>query len=215
MNFFENSEIIDITPVVNSALAVFPGDTSFSQNFLMDMKSGQHLTLSSITSTVHLGAHADAPNHYKSDGDSIEKRPLNYYLGLAQVIEIQRRSHARITIEDLSKKEILAARILFKTKSFPDPYKWNDDFMSLSAEVVEYLAHKGVVLVGIDTPSIDLFDDKVLQSHQAVAKFDMAILEGIVLSEVSEGLYNLIALPLALQNSDASPVRAILLREKI
>ncbi len=214
MNFFESNEIIDITPVVNSQLAVFPGDTSFSQNFLMDMKTGHHLTLSSITTTVHLGAHADAPNHYRREGESIEKRALSYYLGPAQVIEVETRSGERITMRDLEGKSIQAPRILFKTKSFPNPYEWNSDFMSLSAEVVHHLAAHKVVLVGIDTPSIDLSEDKVLQSHNVVAENNMAILEGIVLEHVEEGFYNLIALPLALQGADASPVRALLLREK-
>lgn len=205
-------EIWDITPIVSPRLAVFPGDTPFRREIALDLNAGHNITLSAIHSTVHLGAHTDAPNHYDQSGKPIEARDLRIYMGAAQVIEIQGRRNDRIALTDLAGIEIQAPRVLFKTSTFPDPEKWNGDFMALSAEVIEHMAKKGVRLVGIDTPSIDPADDKVLQSHGAVAKHDLAILEGIVLEKVSPGLYELIALPLPLEGADASPVRAILLR---
>jgi arylformamidase len=205
-------EIIDITPVINSKMAVFPGDTPFEQKFVMNMKNGENLTLSWIKTTAHIGAHTDAPNHYDKEGVSIEKRSLNIYMGAAQVIEVPCRRGERIRLADIKNKSIKAPRVLFKTLSFPNPYHWNHDFMSLSDEVVNHLASQGVKLVGIDTPSIDPGDDKILESHTAVAKNDMAILEGIVLDKVSEGVYQLVALPLAMEGADATPVRAILLK---
>jgi arylformamidase len=208
----EGREILDITPIVNSQMAVFPGDTSFKEDFVMDMHKGHNLTLSSIKTTVHLGAHTDAPNHYSIDGVGIEARSLDYYFGKCQVIEVSLPRGSRIKMADLKNQSIKAQRVLFKTLSFPDPYKWNGDFVSLSKELVEYLASQKVKLVGIDTPSIDLADDKILESHQAVARNDMGILEGIVLDHVKPGLYDLIALPLKIQGADASPVRAVLLR---
>src|SRR5690606_17294421 len=117
-----------------------------------------------------------------------------------------------IRLKDFDINSIQAPRVLFKTGTFPNPDIWNSDFMALSAEVIEALASKGVRLVGIDTPSIDPAEDKDLESHQAVAKNDMAILEGIVLEKVSAGIYQLIALPLPIKNADATPVRAILLK---
>jgi arylformamidase len=211
-NGLEAMQKFDITPVVNSRMAVFPGDVPFSQEFSMETSKGQHLTLSAIRSTVHLGAHTDAPNHYTAGGASIETRSLDYYLGSAQVIEVKGRRNARISLADLACKKISASRVLFKTGTFPDPYKWNGDFMALSAEVINFLAEHGVKLVGIDTPSVDLSDDRELESHHAVAAHDMAILEGVVLDKVSEGEYQLVALPLAIEGADATPVRAILLR---
>lgn len=207
-------EILDISPVINPRLAVFPGDTPFQQEFLMDMKKGQHLTLSSIKTTVHLGAHTDAPNHYSREGEGIETRPLQTYLGSAQIIEVPCRPGSRLRPADLGGRNITAPRVLFKTLSFPDPYRWNGDFMSLSGELVDWLAARGVRLVGIDTPSIDLAEDQILESHQAVARHDMAILEGIVLKNVPEGNYQLLALPLPIEGADATPVRAVLLRTR-
>jgi arylformamidase len=203
-------EIIDITPTINARLAVFPGDTPFSEEFVMSTDQGQHLTLSKINTTVHLGAHTDAPNHYAARSESIETRSLDFYLGPAQVIEILLPRGSRLRVADLRGQAIRAPRVLFKTKSFPDPYHWNEDFNALSAELVDHLHENKVILVGIDTPSIDPAPDKTLESHLAVHRHDMAILEGIVLDHVAEGVYELIALPLKIEGADASPVRAIL-----
>ena len=101
-------------------------------------------------------------------------------------------------------------RVLFATGSYPDPTRFNEDFVALAPEVVDALGARGARLVGIDTPSVDLFDSKDLPTHQACLRHDMAILEGLVLDAVPEGAYELIALPLKLQGFDASPVRAVL-----
>lgn len=201
--------LIDISPLIHSGIAVWPGDQGFERHVAMDMQTGSHLTLSSIRTTVHLGAHADAPNHYVKEGQGISHRSLDYYYGPCQVMDVCTSRGRRILPGDLD-GEIVAPRVLLRTNSFPDPDEFNEDFCALSEELVEYLHGCGVRLIGIDTPSIDLFSDKVLQSHNAVARHDMAVLEGVVLSHVSVGNYLLIALPLRLKDSDASPVRAAL-----
>jgi arylformamidase len=205
---------IDITPVITPKMAVFPGDIPYERGELLSFAKGHHLGLSHIKSTVHLGAHTDAPNHYDPKGVGIEARDLSLYLGSCQVIEVAVKRGERLTVKHLENKKITAPRVLFKTNSYPNPYEWNDDFCSLSAELVDELARQNVRLVGIDTPSIDLADDKELESHHRIFAHDMAVLEGIVLSKVEEGHYQLIALPLPLEGADASPVRALLLSEK-
>jgi arylformamidase len=207
----ENKILFDISPVISPRTAVFPGDTPFSQEFLLKTANGAHLDLSTVKTTVHIGAHTDAPSHYQLQGSTIEKRDLRLYLGSAQVIEVHCGAGGRIRPADV-KTEIKAPRILFKTETFPDPEKWNDDFAALSAELIEWLAEKRVRLVGIDTPSVDPSFDADLESHKAIFKHDMAILEGIVLTKVPAGLYDLICLPLKIEGSDASPVRAVLLK---
>lgn len=203
----------DISPLISSRTAVFPGDVPYRRDISMDFNSGNHLLLSSIQSTLHIGAHADAPNHYDPTGEGIGSRDLKYYFGPAQVIQVETKPGGRILVSDLAEKEIMAPRILFYTGSFRDPESWRQDFVSLSPDLVDYLADNGVVLVGIDTPSVDPAEDKILLSHSRIAHHKMAILEGIVLSDVPEGLYDLVALPLKLENADASPVRAILLKQ--
>lgn len=201
---------IDITPTVSARIGVFPGDTPFSEKTLMDFSQGNHLKLSSITTTVHLGAHADAPNHYQDGGIGIAEVPVETYIGPCQVIHVDIDRGQRVQIADLNGIKIEAPRVLIGTGSFPDPDNWNSDFAALSAELIEHLQDQGVKLVGIDTPSIDLEDSKELPAHKVVARAGMAILEGLVLEKVNAGLYELIALPLKLEGLDASPVRAVL-----
>ncbi len=206
-------KLIDISPEISSEMAVWPGDTPFSREIVMDTDQGDHLGLSKITTTLHLGAHTDAPNHYASQALGISERSLYSYYGPCQVIETQTLVGDRIEIKDLLEKDIKAPRVLFKTLSFPDPQKWNNNFCSLSIELIDFLAAQHVLLVGIDTPSIDPFESKALEAHHQIHKHNMAILEGIVLKDVRPGLYTLSALPLKIKGGDASPVRAILISQ--
>jgi len=201
--------LYDITPTISEEIAVWPGDTPPSREVLLDMKAGGNLTLSTLHATVHLGAHADAPSHYGADAPSIESRALDTYLGACQVVRPRIRRGARIPA-DAAPDPLRAERVLFATDTFPDPNRFNEDFAALSPELVVRLHELGARLVGIDTPSIDPFSSKDLPSHQACLECDMGILEGIVLTGVPEGLYELIALPLKLAGFDASPVRAVL-----
>lgn len=210
MMALDSRKIYDISPTISPTLAVFPGDTPFENSFLMSFEKGDHLSLSKIQGTVHLGAHADAPSHYHTKGETIENRGLKLYLGKTQVITVPTVYGHRIKPNDFNAL-IQAPRVLFKTNSFPDPDHWNSDFMALSIELIQFLKKAGTLLVGIDTPSVDLSQDKVLEVHNEIFKSDFAILEGLVLAAVPDGIYDLIALPLKLKGAEASPVRAILL----
>lgn len=203
--------ILDISPVLSPRTAVFPGDVPLSRTVALSIAGGANIDLSSITSTVHLGAHADAPSHYVRDGATIEARPLERYYGPCEVVRVAVPRGGRVRPEHLP-GPVRAPRVLLHTGTFPDPDRWNDDFAALTPELIDHLAAQGVVLVGIDTPSIDLAGDKVLHTHHAVARHDLAVLEGIVLDHVEPGLYTLVALPLRLEGADASPVRAALVR---
>ncbi len=205
-----SQRIIDISPLVSTRLGVWPGDVPYSRQVALSIAAGDNLELSSITATLHLGAHTDAPSHYAAGGAAISARPLERYLGPCQVVSVSLPRGERILPRHLG-VEITAPRVLLRTDSFPEPESFNTDFNSLSPELVDHLHARGVVLVGLDTPSVDLFDDKELLSHRAIARHDMAILEGVVLEHVEPGLYTLVALPLKLEDADASPVRAVLL----
>lgn len=205
-------ELIDISPVLSPRTAVWPGDNAPSREILADIDGGSHLDLSTLRTTVHVGAHTDAPRHYRRGADDIAARELSRYYGPCQVVRVDVPRGGRILPEHVT-VPLTAPRLLFWTGTFPDPESWNEDFAALSPELVAWLhdAH-GVHLVGLDTPSVDLMHDAEMLSHQAIADRDMAILEGVVLDHVEAGLYTLIALPLPLEGFDASPVRAVLLR---
>jgi len=201
--------IYDITPPITASLAVWPGDTPPSREVLCDMQRGDSVTLSTLRATVHLGAHADAPSHYGLAGPSIDERALEYYIGPCQVMRVSAARNSRVSLDDLV-GPIQAPRVLLVTGTFPDPTVFNEDFSAIAPQLVDGLHDQGVILVGIDTPSVDLFSSKDLPAHHRFLQHDMAILEGLVLDGVPDGIYELIALPLKLVGFDASPVRAIL-----
>jgi arylformamidase len=202
--------LIDISPLIDSSIRVWPGDTPYERNVNLDMAEGANLTLSDIRTTVHVGAHADAPSHYVASGEDMASRSLHFYVGPCVVVHVGGVQGRRILPEDLGGRRIDAPRVLLRTGTFPSHHQWNDDFASLSPELVDWLHARGVITIGIDTPSVDPFGDKVLEAHHALARHDMANLEGLVLDGVEEGAYELIALPLRLAGADGSPVRAVL-----
>lgn len=210
-NHFQYSKILDISPTLSSSIAVFPGDTTFSRVQDLSINSQNRYSLSHINCSLHTGAHADAPNHYSEQGQGIQSRDLEPYIGPCQVIQVAKKSNERIKPSDL-KTSITEPRVLFKTLSFPNPNHWNNDFMALSPELIEYLAKQQVKLVGIDTPSVDLANDKKLISHQCISEHDLSILEGIVLESILPGRYFLLAAPLKIDQADAGLVRAVLLQ---
>ena len=203
--------IYDISPPITENLQVWPGDTPMTREILCDIAKGDTVTLSSLHATVHLGAHADGPNHYHATAPAIDERDLDFYLGPCQVIHVDVERGSRVGIDHIpGAGEIQAGRVLIGTGTFPDPEQWNDDFAALAPDLVDHLHEQGVMLIGIDTPSVDLFDSKDLPAHKRFLANDMAILEGLLLRVVPPGLYELIALPLKLVGFDASPVRAVL-----
>jgi len=206
--------IIDISPLVSVRIGVWPGDVPFTRSITCRLEDGDSVGLSSIQTTLHVGAHADAPSHYRQGAAGIAERSLERYYGPCQVVRVRIPRGERIRPEHIE-VPIEAPRVLFRTGSFPDPECFNRDFNSLSPELVEWLFEQGVALVGIDTPSIDPVDSQSLESHNVVADRDLAVLEGVILETVEPGIYTLIALPLKLEGADASPVRAVLVTDAV
>lgn len=205
--------IIDISPPLNGSLGVWPGDTPLSREILLEIAAGSSVTLSTLRATVHLGAHADAPSHYGKDAADIASRDLLYYVGDCEVMRVN-IARGEVITPAMLPRAVTAPRVLFVTGTFPDPGVFNQDFAALSPQLVDSLHAAGVILVGIDTPSVDPFSSKELAAHKRFLANDMAILEGLVLEKVEEGHYELIALPLRLEGFDASPVRAVLRRTR-
>lgn len=234
--------LYDISPIISPRLNVWPGDTPPSREVLLELARGDSVTLSTLRTTVHLGAHADGPNHYDAKGRDIASMSLEHYLGPCRVLGVRGAVPLRgslVGVEHLvdaagrtghaALADVREARVLIRTESFPDDERWNADFAALSPTLIDALAalpmnttltsadgtrgaRRGVVTIGIDTPSVDPQHSKALHAHHAIARHDMAILEGLRLAAVPLGVYELIALPLRLDGFDASPVRAVLRR---
>ena len=200
----------DISPPISPQSPVFPGDTPYQQTWAATIAPGCPVNVSSITTTPHVGAHADAPLHYDPRGASIGDVDLEPYLGPCRVIHaigcaplIEWR-HLEHALKDLP------PRVLVRTYERMPVDRWDAQLSAFAAATIERLADLGVRLVGIDTASIDPADSKELPSHQAIRQRDLRVLENLVLDDVPEGDYELIALPLKLMTADASPVRAVL-----
>ncbi|MHC4550587.1 MAG: cyclase family protein [Planctomycetota bacterium] len=200
--------IYDISPLVDESLAVWPGDTPYAAQDRSRIEDGASVHLSTITLSCHTGAHADAPGHVQAGAAGIEAVPLAPYLGPCRLFDVRPARHA-VRPEDLA-GVALEERVLLRTGCVRDRTVFPEPLACLTLELVEYLAGSGVVLVGLDSPSVDRFDSRELPVHQALLRHRIASLEGLDLERVPTGRYELIALPLRLKGRDASPVRAIL-----
>lgn len=201
---------IDITPRISPRIRNWPGDVPYTARKTLRLADGGGIDLGDFHTSYHVGAHTDAPQHYRLGGRDAAALPLGAYHGPCQVVEVEAQRGKRFGRRDL-RQAPTAPRILFKTGTFPDPEAWNDDFAAPAPALIDGLGKAGVVLVGFDTPSTDLFGSKGLPAHQALFAHGMMNLEGLVLSHVEPGHYTLMALPLPLEGADASPVRAVLL----
>lgn len=200
----------DISPPISAATPCFPGDTAYLQRWNAQIGPGCPVNVSAVTLSPHLGAHADAPLHYGVDAAAIGSVALAPFLGPCRVIHAIDKD-ALITPEHLAHAIAtgLPARVLVRTCRRA-PTEWSPAFSAFAPHTITWLAGQGVGLVGIDSQSVDPADSKTLDSHRQLLAHDMRVLENLVLDEVEEGDYELIALPLKLVHADASPVRAIL-----
>jgi arylformamidase len=202
--------IWDISPPVHAHAPVFPGDTPYSQEWTAQLAPGCPVNVSRITLSPHVGSHADAPLHYDNEGAAIGAVSLEPYLGPCRVIHaigcgpLIEWHHIEHALRDLP------PRVLVRTYERMPVDAWDEHLTAYAPATIEKLAARGVKLVGIDTASIDPAPSKLLPSHQVIRRLDIRVLENLVLDDVPEGDYELIALPLKLMTADASPVRAVL-----
>lgn len=202
--------IWDISPPVHAGSPVFPGDAAYRQEWAATLGPGCPVNVSTLHWSPHTGAHADAPLHYDAQGAAVGALDLAPYLGHCRVIHaigvrpLVQLSHLAHALDGLP------PRVLVRTYERMPVDRWDPDLAAYAAEAVERLADLGVTLIGIDSASIDPADSKSLDSHQVIRCRGLRVLENLVLDDVPEGDYELIALPLKLTTADASPVRAIL-----
>jgi arylformamidase len=202
-------KIWDISPPVSPQTPTFPGDEPYSLRWTARLSPGCPVNLSAVTMSPHVGAHADAPLHYANEAPDIAAVALDPYLGPCRVIHaigvgpLVRPEHIAHALADLP------PRVLLRTAEQADTV-WRDDFTAYAPETLALLAERGVRLVGIDTQSVDPASSKSLDAHQQLLRSGLRVLENLVLDEIAEGDYELIALPLRWVGACASPVRAVL-----
>ncbi len=200
----------DISPPVDAGSPVFPGDTPYRQQWAATLGPGCPVNVSAITLSPHVGAHADAPLHYAPDGQAVGVLALEPFLGRCRVVHaigcgpLVEWRHLQHALADLP------PRVLVRTYANAPLDRFDDALTAYAPDTVERLADAGVRLIGIDSASIDPAASKALPSHQVIRRRGLRVLENLLLDEVPEGDYELIALPLKLTTADASPVRAVL-----
>ena len=200
----------DISPPVEAQSPVFPGDTPYTQQWAATLTENCPVNVSAITLSPHVGAHADAPLHYDPHGAAMGALDLLPFLGRCRVLHaldvgpLITIAHLQHALSDVPH------RLLVRTyRQFPLTH-FDAQLTAFHPDTVQHLADLGVMLIGIDSASIDPADSKDLPSHQVIRKRGLRVLENLLLDDVPEGDYELIALPLKLMTADASPVRAVL-----
>lgn len=199
--------LFDVSPRLSSETPVWPGDQALIVNWTQHVSSGHFSNLSAITLTPHLGAHVDAPLHLFDGQPDVGAMDLRSFIGPATVVDL--RGTREVTASKLAGIQLAEVeRLLLRTRS--ESGGFSHDFPHLTPEAAELLARSGLLLLGIDTPSVDAAHDDGLPVHRRLLEAGVAILEGLELDEIEPGLYELIALPLRLSGVEASPVRAVL-----
>ncbi len=213
--------IWDISRTLSNELAEWPGDEPFHFQLAKTIAEGQSVNLGTIEMSVHNGTHADARFHFDTKGESIEKAPLEIYLGRAVVVDLreafsQSKGKHLITIEDFqphSEEIAETSRVLVKTGRWSNSAVFPSEIPVIAADIPAWLQKNGVKLLGLDLPSVDEIDSKSLQNHHALAAAGVAIVESLDLSGAGAGIYDFAALPLKIAGGDGAPMRAVLWRD--
>ncbi|MFC1892835.1 cyclase family protein [Chloroflexota bacterium] len=203
---------IDISVPLSDAMAHWPGDPPVSIKRVKDIEQGDTANLSVISMGVHSGTHVDAPIHFVKQGQGIDKIPIDTLVGRARVIEI--RDPESIKPEELAGQRIRRGeRILFKTRNSPHVWQENEfveDFVFISDAAADLLVDGGVQLVGVDYLSVGSYRHGGSYVHKTLLSGGVWVIEGLNLSNVTPGEYDLICLPLRIVAGDGAPARAIL-----
>ena len=200
---------IDISQPLHSGIPVWPGDAPFQYEFTYTKEESGSVNVGQVQMSTHTGTHIDAPFHFDEAGSKVNELDVNLYIGKARVIDLPGRE--KIKAEDLMEKEWGGiSRLLIRTDSWRDRNVFPEEICHLDPDAVPYLKKQGIRLIGLDVPSVDPIDSKTLPAHHALWDAGIHILEGAVLDNVEEGIYELIALPLPILGGDGSPVRAVI-----
>ena len=203
--------IYDITRRVSSTTAVWPGDQPYQVDFVTRREEGEPVNLTTISLSPHTGSHADAYFHYETGGAHPADMPLSAYIGRARVVTLAKRNGA-LQVDDFAPDAFDGAERLLIHSAASDygDEQWPPVFPYLSLPLIEHMAAKGIVLIGLDSPSVDPLDSTDLPCHHALYQNGLVNLECLCLRDVPDGDYELIALPLKLDQTCGSPVRALL-----
>lgn len=202
---------IDISVPIRDGMAHWPGDPPVRIERVQDIERGDSHTLSAMSVGSHTGTHIDAPAHFIKGGKTIDRMALSVLVGKARVLEIKDKESIKVAELDQFKIR-RGERILFKTSNSAlwSSDKFFEDFVFVSPEAAQFLADQGVKLVGVDYFSVGSYRRGGSLQHKVLLTAGICVIEGLNLSLVAPGSYNLVCLPLRLENGDGAPARVII-----
>lgn len=210
----ESNTWIDVSVPLTSGMAHWPGEPAPNFELISDIHNGAEANVTLCRMVVHTGTHMDAPHHFLKDGKGIDSFPLEFGVGRARVIEA---AHVNVvTNKELEGKGIQAGeRVLIKTRN--SRLEWarldfQENYVGIDSSAARFLVDAGALLVGVDYLSVGVYQGDNPETHRTLLGGGVWILEGLALGAVSEGVYDMICLPLRIAGCDGSPVRAILRR---
>jgi arylformamidase len=203
---------VDISVTIKSGMAHWPDNPDIVVGKMLDMERGDVCNVSTLSMGSHTGTHMDGPLHFLRNGKSLDKMPLEATIGPCRVIEIKDKES--IKVEEIAHHKFKPGeRILFKTPNSRRSWKTDDfdeDFVYISKEAAALLAKARIMTVGIDYLSVGGFHKDGVETHHALLGAGIWIIEGLNLSKIKPGKYELCCLPLKVLNSDGAPARAAL-----
>jgi len=207
-------KIHDVSVLVQNGIPTWPGDPKFSMSLASSIAKGGVANVTRIEMGAHTGTHMDAPFHFDPDGSCIDKLSLEVLIGRCRVFDMSGDT-GHVTRAALEACDMAGVtRALFKTRNSRrwanDEREFDEDFAAVTAEAAEYLVARGVKLVGVDYLSVEAFSSTRFPVHHTLLRAGVAIIEGLNLSGVTAGDYELIALPLKLKDADGAPARVVL-----
>ncbi len=208
------AKIIDISVPIYNGMVVYPGDFGASIEPFRQIARGDAANLSRLKLGSHTGTHVDAPRHFVEGREPVDQLPLDVLVGEARVLDLT-TVERQISPADLENAGIgAAARILLKTSNsrlWADPV-FSKEYVSLSNEAADFLVERGSRLVAIDYLSVERFHPDGHHVHHALLSASVVVVEGVNLSAVEPGDYQLVCLPLKIRDADGAPARAVLIK---
>jgi arylformamidase len=210
--FLSGDGWIDVSVALRSGMVHWPGDPEVKIERMLKIESGDECNVSTIFMSSHTGTHIDSPYHFIKSGVAIHDLPLSAVIGKARVIEIA--DAESIKAEELRPHRIRRGeRVLFKTLNSKRCWKSDkfvEDFVYISTETLQYLVDRKVRTIGVDYLSVGGYNKNINQVHQVLLKAGIWIIEGLDLSRVKRGYYELICLPMKIERGDGAPARAVI-----
>jgi arylformamidase len=208
-----NDRWFDVSVPLTTGMVHWPGDPEPTFTRISEIEQGANANVTLCRMTAHTGTHMDAPLHFLPGRDGIDAFPLGTGIGAARVVSIP-VSCPVITEAELEGRDIRAGdRILFKTRNSLrnwERLEFQPDYTGMHASAARFLADAGVLLVGVDYLSVGVFEGDGRETHRILLSAGIWIVEGLDLSQVPEGDYDMVCLPLRIAGCDGSPARVAL-----